>query len=264
MIDVKCNLDSKDSTGNALINGIVNKLSSSSLCVKRHYYWAFNLQNSRLFNELSINKQEQVLSLVSDSLLREAYFIEKAGMAFAAKMVLLSETTEERELYSHFGHQEANHLSMLRPFLKNTEYGPTPFLEMLTRFIETGDKQPLTYVIQVLLEGYGLNHYSQLSKSCLEPTLSETFNTILKDESKHYTTGVELFDPKTMTQNQRHWIDMAVYEFETHIKKGPTHAVNAMIEVANLDACEIIQLYIDIQADKQVEYAMNVFNRLKL
>ena len=43
-----------------------------------------------------------ILQLCNLEILEEAYFIEKAGVGYMGKMILLAETTEERMLYGLF------------------------------------------------------------------------------------------------------------------------------------------------------------------
>ncbi len=262
MIKVECSLDSPDSD-NKTVQNIVKWLSPNVEYVKRDYYWgpeAFNLQNSELFTNLSLLDQTLVLMYISNGLLEEAYFIEKAGIAFAAKMILLSETTQEREMYSKFAAQESNHLSMVAPFMRDTRYKESEFLKLLTDIIETGSKDELTYVIQVLLEGYGLSHYYQLRKSCIEPTLSHVFGLILEDEGLHYRSGVSLLDKSVLGKP---FVRACVSDFLTHIEKGPTHVMRSVLEVTGDIHIRTYNKFLeDIRAYEQIEQAKTVFKRL--
>ena len=62
----------------------------------------FGLDRCGAFSELSEEQQRALLDSASTALLHEAYFIEKLGLAFGAKMLLMSTTTEERMLYALF------------------------------------------------------------------------------------------------------------------------------------------------------------------
>lgn len=69
-------------------------------------YWPapyFRLNQVSLFREADEETRQHVLTACSRSVFAEAYYIEKSGMYFAAKMALLAETTDERMLYSLFG-----------------------------------------------------------------------------------------------------------------------------------------------------------------
>ena len=57
-------------------------------------YWDrafFGLERSRLFLKLTKLQQDQVVASCSQTALEEAFYIEKSGMTYAAKMALLSD-----------------------------------------------------------------------------------------------------------------------------------------------------------------------------
>ena len=62
---------------------------------------------------------------------------------------------------------------------------------MLASLIEEGDRESLVFIIQVILEGWGLTHYRSLAQGCQ----SEDFTEVLKAlfEMKPVTMGVESF-----------------------------------------------------------------------
>lgn len=270
MIYPKCKLNSPDLPKDHKVYKILETLREPVKATKQIYYWgpnSFNLDKSRLFNELSTPNQIRVLALVSDALLEEAYYIEKAGIAFAAKMVLLSETTQEREMYSAFGAQESNHLNMLRPFINDhlnlVKYEESPFLRLLAQMIESGDKQCLTFVIQIMLEGLGLTHYKQLSLACLEPTLTVVLDSILIDEAQHYRAGTALFDHKALSYEQNLWIGEYTTKFIEHVYKGPLCVTNAITTVYGpMTDIELIELEYDICAFDQITSTLNTLTKL--
>ncbi len=264
---ISCNLGSPDLPKDHKIYRVLETVSPMMKGSNLKYYWGpecFGLINTPLYTNMSPNDQEKILNMISQSLLEEAYFIEKAGIAFAAKMCLLSETTQEREMYAHFAHQEANHLSMIREFLESDIYETSELLEMFADLIQNGDKQCLTYVIQVLFEGFGLSHYKQLAQNCVDPTLSLAFDLILRDEAQHYRSGMALFDKSGLTEDQTKWISDAEVLFETHIQKGPVHVINALLQVyGKLHLNDYNQLLKDLRVPEQITMGLTVFNRLK-
>ena len=56
-------------------------------------------------------QQRAMCRHAGDSLLQEALHIETMGMAYAAKMLLLADTVEERAMYACFAAEEATHLA---------------------------------------------------------------------------------------------------------------------------------------------------------
>ncbi len=161
-------------------------------------YWAeghYQLQRSSIYNSMSeIQKNEVVLRLNRWSL-ELIYFIEKFGLNYGARMIELAESEEEKSLYSLFAGDEVRHRLMIEPFLLGEHpqnLNLHPLLSALNLCLQQGSKESMTFTIQVILEGFGLMHYSQLRDSCLNPELALVFNDIIKDEVGHHGMGVVL------------------------------------------------------------------------
>ncbi|MEL6320398.1 MAG: hypothetical protein AAFQ57_07075, partial [Cyanobacteria bacterium J06626_14] len=68
-------------------------------------YWNasyFGLDRVRLFRDATAEEQRQILSLTNLNVMQESYCIEKAGMGYMSRMVLLAETVQERMIYTLF------------------------------------------------------------------------------------------------------------------------------------------------------------------
>ena len=198
-------------------------------------YWDathFNLHNVQIFTDATPNEQVEILQLCSCGLLEESYFIEKAGMGYMAKMVLLAETTEERMLYALFCGDEASHFAQISQFLPTPEpVGNNFFLRFLGDLIESEDKTVLLFVLQVLLEGWGLSHYRSLAKNCVDANLGLILHSFLQDESRHHGTGVTLFDRICMTQSSQNTIIETLASFLQMVQVGPQSVVTAIEKV---------------------------------
>ncbi len=266
---LKCNLNSPSLPKYHKIYGILKLIQPQYSYVVRPYFWGpefFCLDKSKIYQNMDSRDQSLVLSKLSDSLLHEAYFVEKAGIAFALKMATLSETIQERQLYSHFAHEESNHLSMVERFLLNPPLlKDSQFLSLLTDLIESGDKQCLTYFIQIILEGFGLHHYQNLKSGCIEPSLIDTINLILKDEALHYRSGIALFDPNTLTDAQRLWIGTATLRMRDYFALGPIRVINAILEVTGkIHQNDYNQLLLDINAKEQTKNSLDLLDSLTI
>ncbi len=264
---IKCNLNSSSLPPGHKIYKVLRLIEPQISYMVRPYFWGpefFCLDKSEIYQSMDNKDQNLVLSKLSDSLLHEAYFVEKAGIAFALKMAGLSETLQERQLYSHFAHEESNHLSMIEKFLLNTpSFKDSAFLNLLTDLIESGDKACLTYFIQIVLEGFGLHHYQNLKSGCLETSLISTINLILKDEALHYRSGIALFDPKTLTEAQRLWIGTATLRMRDYFTLGPIRVINTILEVAGkIHQNDYNQLLLDISAKEQTNAALDLLDSL--
>jgi hypothetical protein len=152
----------------------------------------WGLDRSATFNRLPQDMQRAALSLLGRGLLNEAYFIEKSGLAYTAKMVLLAPDTDVAQLYALIGADEATHLAWIEPFVpvedKTRPLGP--FLSFLSSLIEQCAPRVLVYLVQVILEGWGIDHYRRLADGCLDPALAGIFRRILKDEALHHRSGI--------------------------------------------------------------------------
>lgn len=193
----------------------------------------FNLDKVTLFQEASTQEQTAILSLTNQELWQEAYWIEKAGMGYMAKMVLLAETTEERMLYGLFTADEAEHLSQIQSFLPPAEPIATgnPFLQLVAELVESSDKTVLLFVIQVVLEGWGLSHYRRLAKGCDDRALQALFTHFLDAEARHHSTGLALFNQVTLSAASQATITEVLARFLQMVQVGPQGVLAAIEQV---------------------------------
>ncbi|OUL34455.1 hypothetical protein BV372_13705 [Nostoc sp. T09] len=199
-------------------------------------YWDagfFNLYQVKIFQQASQAEQSAILQLLNRSLLEESYFIEKAGVGYMAKMVLLAETVEERMLYGLFTADEATHLSQITHFLPELE--PTnsndPFLSLLAEVVESADKTVLLFVLQVVLEGWGLSHYRCLAKECHHPILAELFSSFLQAEARHHGTGTMLFNRNPVSASSQTAAIDVLASFLSMVQVGPQSVLSAIEKV---------------------------------
>ena len=199
-------------------------------------YWDaefFNLHQVKIFQQSNISQQSAILELANRSLLEESYFIEKAGVGYMAKMVLLAETVEERMLYGLFTADEATHLHEISYFLPEMEVITTddPFLRLLSKVVESADKTVLLFVLQVVLEGWGLSHYRRLAKECRYPVLAELFSSFLQSESRHHATGTTLFNQILVSAFSQTTILDVLAQFLFMVQVGPQSVLAAVEQV---------------------------------
>jgi len=139
----------------ALLNARLRPEAVSARPYAPHAHWVaefFGLHRVGLFKDATRTQKWEILDRCGRALLEEAYFIEKSGVGFAAEMVLLSESIEERMLYATFAADEARHFDAVRPFLglegrELPEPKTNPFLALLADTIECGDRTALQFVI---------------------------------------------------------------------------------------------------------------------
>ena len=218
-------------------------------------YWDasfFNLQQVKIFQEASEAEQFAILQLTNRRLLEEAYFIEKAGVGYMAKMVLLAETIEERMLYGLFTADETIHLSHLsyffpKPGLTNSK---DPFLSLLTEVIQHSDKTVLLFVLQVVLEGWGLSHYRRLAKECHHQSLAEVFHSFLQAEARHHSTGNILFNQISISPSSRADIIDLLARFLFMVQVGPQNVLAAIEKIkGHLSRSQKIQILQELDTE---------------
>ncbi|MBI5201376.1 MAG: hypothetical protein HY925_07305 [Elusimicrobia bacterium] len=190
----------------------------------------FGLDRVRAFTEAPESARRETLRLCAEGLLEEGYFIEKSGLNCNAMLMLAAETVEEKSLYAMMASDEAVHLHLVAPYLPNAaaRSASNPFLKLLERVIEEGSAPAKVYLLQVLLEGWGLTHYKSLGDGCRAASLSQAFKHILKDEALHHRGGVLLFDPAKLSDSDRAFVAGAVVEIFRMVQAGPRLTVSAV------------------------------------
>jgi hypothetical protein len=189
----------------------------------------FGLQRSVAYQSLNKRARRRVLEECGRGLLEEAYFIEKLGLTFASKMALAAETTEERSVHCLFAADEAVHLAQIGAFLPD----PPPktedsFLQWLAGIIEELPPPGARLLVQILLEGWGINHYRQLSRGCADIGLSEALSGIARDEVLHHQAGVTLFDERRLKGRERRAAADRVAELFDMVRAGPVRVASAV------------------------------------
>nr|MBA2405036.1 ferritin-like domain-containing protein [Bdellovibrionales bacterium] len=155
----------------------------------------FHLENSAIWNSLSSKIQADILLSLGHKIFQEAYFIECAGMAYAAKMNLAAKSKEEREFFCFVGEEEAKHLRLIESlggFSISSENIPS-FALLIGEIIDEAKRPSHLLLIQILLEGWGLSYYKNLAKFSKDEAVTSVLKQILKDEIRHHSAGVLLF-----------------------------------------------------------------------
>ncbi|TNE90945.1 MAG: ferritin-like domain-containing protein [Deltaproteobacteria bacterium] len=166
----------------------------------------YGLDRVQAWTEADDDVRRAVLADCARASLLEAYFIEKAGVAYAAKMTLLAESADERSLYALFAAEEATHLDAIKQALgpvDEQQWQANPFLTLLRDIVEEADRATGQLVIQVVLEGWGLVHYAGLRDACQDRDLQRLLARIVADEAGHHGSGVHLLRGVSFAGAQR-------------------------------------------------------------
>lgn len=227
----------------------------------------FNLTDAAVFQNANASEKQTILDLCGQAIVEEALLIEKCGMAFGVKMSALSECVEERMFYNLMAAEEAIHYHQVRQFLPNDgmKVQPNPFHHLLANLIENGDRNSLVFIIQVVLEGWGLSHYKQLADNCLSEAFSFELREILKDESRHHGTGVIFSKEREFSSASCDFIVSVLKDFLQMIQVGPQAILGAVESVlGELPKNEKLALFNELDGEAKSTEKLNTLRDLML
>lgn len=203
----------------------------------------FGLDAVALYTQADETQQREILDRCANSLLREAWLIERGGMEFCARMVLASEDTSQRALYSLIGADEAAHYAWLQPWLPQLP-ASDPFNDFLDHCVRTAAPQSLAYLLQVVLEGFGIVHYAGLASGCRDAALAATLRRMAEDEALHHAAGLAVFDCRRLGAAERSFLLDASYTFLQMLRSGPQGVVAALDQsLGGIDAAALPGLF---------------------
>ncbi|MCI0486267.1 MAG: ferritin-like domain-containing protein [Blastocatellia bacterium] len=215
----------------------------------------FNLDRVAVYRDAPEEERELILKECSCDTLEEAYYIEKCGIYFASKMCLLSESVQERMLYSLFGADETVHFSWISRYVSTeaaADFIHNPFIELLDDLLRDQDKITLTYVIQVILEGWGISHYRALSKDCNDAGLVEVFDHIIKDEARHHSSGLVLFNERRLSHDQIESLVEVLSRLFLMVRVGPQSIVSKVERVrGHLSRAQKIKIFQEMECEQE-------------
>lgn len=182
----------------------------------------FHIEKSKYFNALNSYERDEVLANCAALILNEAIAIEHAGIYFGHKMALLAKTEQERHYYTHLALEELNHLNLLRSQGAECDFSNKPSMgQGLTSLIEQEKRLPLILLIQIVLEGWGINYFNGLVDFTTNQDIKNIFREILSDEYKHHAGGLVLFksEKSILTVVDKANLQMLIDE----LKLGPSN-----------------------------------------
>lgn len=190
----------------------------------------FELEKSSIYKQLNEPAQDAVLKRCSLNVLHEAFFIEESGMAYASKMALMAETREERMLYNLFAADEATHFHWVQSAMGHyaEDVVPNQFHRLLEGIIREGHRESLVFIIQVILEGWGLSHYRSLHRHCQQLEFRDILERILRDEARHHGSGVVLCRERGLPDVARQQVVETMRAFLDMVRAGPQGVLEAI------------------------------------
>lgn len=204
---------------------LTRKLSQTDPALDFAGLWDFNAHRLGAVRQVQAAAPEirnGILAELAQGRFREAYGIEKAGMSFAAKMSLLSQSLNEQKLYSLFASEEAAHFHFIQAVLGDPpDLSQDPFIQFLNELIISAERRPLLFIIQVVLEGWGLDHYAGMLKTCQSDALKAPLQRILSDEAAHHGSGLSLFAESELSPSEFKYTLEMMQAFLDMVRIGP-------------------------------------------
>jgi rubrerythrin len=213
----------------------------------------FGLDRVTVFRRAPAATRRRVLEACAGDVLREALGVERLGLTFTARMTLLAETTEERMTYSLFAADEARHLAAVhrhRPDVDLDALPADPFLDLLGAAVAGGPRRGLAFLVQVVLEGWGLVHYSRLARACHDPALRRTLGGILADEALHHGAGRAGLRREALDARARAWAVEALAPLLALAGAGPQRVAARLTEaVGPLARAARVRLFAELESE---------------
>ena len=184
------------------------------------YFWDSNhygLNKVKFFGDCKDDLKELILTQLTDFFLNESYYIEQAGISYAAKMCLLADNIDEKSLYASIAFDEACHLHSIKPFLNsNNSYQQSlkgnSFLCFIAKIMQQESAPVCQAILQLCIEGHGMGYYAWLKSNCLDANFKKVLTKIIHDESSHHGSGVIFTTQNNFTPQE---INSLEYHIET-------------------------------------------------
>ncbi len=212
----------------------------------------YGLDQVEIFRRASPAEQQFVLQHLNHHLLLETYGVEKIGVGYTAKMILLAHSIEERMLYALFSAQEATHLAQISSLVEapESDLAGLPFLQFLANLADCNDKAVLLLLVQVVLEGWGLSHYRSLAQACQDPHVAAIYQGFLADEAQHHATGIVSFQALPNLEASTPVLLAVLTRFLGMIQVGPQQVVSALEQVKGyLSATDKITIFTELNTE---------------
>ena len=237
--------------------------------VRAQAFWPaahFKLDRVAIYRDAHEEERRSILKECSRDILEEAYYIEKCGMYFASKMGLLAESAQERMLYSLFAADETIHFSWISRYVSAetaADFIRNPFIKLLDEILRDEDKITLTYVIQVILEGWGISHYRALSKDCNDSGLIEVFDRIGKDEALHHSSGIVLFNERRLSMDRIESLAEVLNRLFFMVRVGPQAVVSKIEKIrGHLSRTQKIKIFQEMGSEEETARKIEILKSL--
>lgn len=224
---------------------------------------SYGLEAVSCLHDLSAEQSAGLRTQLARSRFLEAYHIEHAGMCFAAKMSLLAQSLHEQKLFSLFAAEEATHFHFIESVIGTPQTEKDPFIDLLHEIIRSAERRPLIFIIQVILEGWGLDHYGLMKKTCQSKDLQTYLQRILQDEAAHHGSGLSLFNEADLTTAEFDYIQQMLVHFLNMVRIGPVSVLQTLEDcVGPMTTEQQTSVLTQMKAHQDTERKLNFLREL--
>jgi len=223
----------------------------------------FGLPRVRQYRDAAPPGKNAALADCVAALLMESWSIERSGVVFCARMTLLSENDDERRLFALIGGEEAAHSAWLEPWIRQRDGARDSFNRFITGLIDSGGAQPLAYLLQVVLEGLGIVHYTSLAAGCRDASLAAVLKRMAQDEAVHHAAGLAAFRAARLSAAERRFLAEGAYGFLQMIRSGPQGVVAALDRHLGFDGnARLVTVFAELNGESATAAKLGHIRRL--
>ena len=186
-------------------------------------------------------------------------------MAYAARMSLEADSLTERLFYCAMAEDEARHFYSLHQYIEkqSIQCSEDDFSHWLETAIKDLEKPLLVFLVQVLLEGWGLQHYYDLARYCQTPELTRSLFDILRDEGSHHGGGVQVFNGIQLQPNQESRLTEILAGFFEMVRLGPQRVLAGLDQIhGGMTLKQKLEFWSQVEAERTSTEKLQALKRL--
>src|SRR5262249_34244061 len=112
------------------------------------------------------------------------------------------------------------------------------------------DRTTLSYIVQVILEGWGISHYHALAKDCLDAGLTAVLENMIRDEGRHHASGLALFNEQRHSAGSLKRLADLLAELLQMVQAGPQMVVSQIERVkGHLSQAQKMRIFAELDCE---------------
>jgi hypothetical protein len=113
-------------------------------------------------------------------------------------------------------------------------------------------------MVQVLLEGWGIEHYASMARDAQDQKLKIALGRILADEGTHHGSGLVLFSEKGLSSTDQDYLEVVLGSFLAMVRVGPLGVLSHLSNEAKLGAGERLFALRSMRAFETTQNKLNL------